>query len=192
MKQLSKRYPKTNIEEGQLAVTLTFSDAQIQLLPALKVGAGVRIPSADGSRWSKTIRPEKFANKLTQLNRSFDGKLVPTIKLAKSILSQLPEKHQLSGYHVESLAIETFETYKGGHTTKEMLKYFFTQGPQHLKHPIKDSTGQSLHVDDYLGSSGSIERRVVADSVGRIGRSIQNAEGAKSLDLWRDILGEIP
>lgn len=190
--RLRERFPNTPVTEGKLAVTVSFTDAEIQLLPALKAGTGVRIPAADGSGWSPTVQPEMFAKKITQLNKSLNGKLVPTIKLAKSILSELPEQHRLAGYHVESLAIETFKSYTGTHRTKDMLKYFFTHASDHLKYPIKDSTGQSIHVDDYLGPSGSLKRRIIADAVGRTGRSMQNADGANSLDQWREILGETP
>lgn len=190
--RLRERFPKTPVEEGTLTVTVSFADIQIQLLPALKDGSGVRISSADAPGWSPTIRPDKFADKLTRVNQALNGKVVPTIKLAKSILSQLPEKQRLSGYHVESLAIRVFEGYEGPQTTKAMLRHFFTEAPNHLKQPIKDSTGQSIHVDDYLGGVGNLRRRIAADSIGRIGRSMQNADGANSVEQWREILGNSP
>lgn len=189
---LSDRFPQTSVEEGDLTVTVSFADVQIQLLPAIKVGAGVRIPSVDTSAWSPTIRPDKFADKLTKVNQALNGKVVPTIKLAKSILSQLPENQRLSGYHVESLAIQVFEGYEGPQTTKAMLRHFFTEASNHLKQPIKDSTGQSIHVDDYLGGAGNLRRRIAVDSIGRIGRSMKNADGANSVEQWREILGDTP
>jgi len=188
--RLRERFPKTKIEKGNLAVTLSFSDIDIQILPALKVGSGVKVPNQDGSKWSAIIRPEAFAKKLTDLNKALNSKLVPSIKLAKSILSQLPTNQQLSGYHVESLAIETFKGYEGNRTTKDMVRYFFTNAAPHLKNPIKDTTGQSINVDDYLGSARSLHRTIAAGSIGRIGRSIQNADGASSVEQWREILGD--
>ncbi len=190
--RLSERFPNTKIEKGNLAVTLSFSDFDIQILPALKVGSGVKIPNQDGSKWSRIIRPEAFAKKLTDMNKALSGKLVPSIKLAKSILSQLPTNQQLSGYHVESLAIETLKGYEGNKTTKDMVRYFFTNAASHLRNPIKDTTGQSINVDDDLGSAGSLRRKIAADSLGRIGRSIQNADGAPSVEQWREILGDTP
>ena len=189
---LRERLPGTRIEEGTLAITVTFADAMIQILPAVRVGQGVRIPKADGTMWSPVIRPDRFAQKLTQVNQATNGKLVPTIKIAKSILAQLPDNQKLSGYHVESLAIQVFEGYQGTMTTKAMLRNFFTQAPQQLRQPIKDSTGQSVHVDDYLGAANNVTRRIIADSVARIGRSMQNADGTQSVGQWRDILGDLP
>lgn len=190
--RLQERFPKAKVELGSLAVTVTFSDATIQLLPAVRVGRGIRISQSDGAAWSSVIRPDRFAHKLTQVNNATNGKLVPTIKIAKSILTQLPESQRLSGYHVESLAIKVFETYSGTVTTKAMLRHFFAEAPQHLRQPIKDSSGQTVHVDDYLGTANNVMRRIVADSVARIGRSMQNADGAQSASQWQDILGEMP
>jgi len=190
--QLRKRFPNTPIEVGKLAVTVKFSDIDIQLLPSLKVGPGVRISAPDGSQWSPIIRPDKFAAKLTDSNKALSGKLVPTIKLAKQILSKLPEDQQLSGYHVESLALKVFDTYDGPKTTKAMLRHFFTHVPDHLRQPIKDSTGQSIHVDDYLGGPGHLKRRIIGDSIGRIARSMQNADGAQSSEQWAEILNIEP
>ncbi len=188
--RLRERFPNTTITSGHLAVTVAFGDVELQLLPALKSSQGVRIPKEDGGDWSPIIRPDRFADKLTEINRKCGGKVIPTIKLAKSILSHLPEKQQMTGYHVESLAVDVFRSYNGEQTTKAMLRHFFQSIPDRVKEPIKDSTRQSLHVDDYMGPKGSVERRVVADAVGRISRGIQNADGAKSVDQWKKILGE--
>lgn len=188
--RLTDRFPNTKIVPGRLAVTVSFADIEVQLLPALKSGQGVKIPRSDGKDWSPVIKPDRFATKLTEINRKCGGKVIPTIKLAKSILADLPENQQMSGYHVESLAVEVFANYNGEQTTKAMLKHFFQSVPERIKEPIKDSTKQSLHVDDYLGAKGSVERRVVADTVGRIARGMQNADGAKSVDHWKKILGE--
>jgi hypothetical protein len=190
--QLRKRFPNTPIEVGKLAVTVKFSDIDIQLLPGVKVGPGVRISAPDASQWSPVIRPDKFAVKLTDSNKALSGKLVPTIKLAKQILSKLPEDQQMSGYHVESLALKVFDAYDGPKTTKAMLRHFFTHASDQIRQPIKDSTGQSIHVDDYLGGSGHLKRRIIGDSIGRIARGMQNADGAHSPEQWAEILSIEP
>jgi len=186
--RLRERLPDTVVTEGQLAVTVRFGDIDVQLIPALRTGTGVRIPDADGRRWSETVRPEAFAKKLSAVNQAQGGKVVPTIKLAKVILAKLPEKQRLSGYHIESLAIQVLEKYSGPRTTKAMLRHFFAEAPQYIKQPIKDRTGQSLHLDEYLGRGDSIPRRVIAEAVARIGRAMINADGAQSKEQWEDLL----
>jgi len=188
--KLRARFGKAEglVKEGALAVTLKIEGKEIQLLPAMRSATGFKIAAPDGRGWA-SINPQKFAEKLTSTNQALDGKLVPVIKLAKSINSTLPEQRQLSGYHLESLAINVFKGYNGATTTKAMLRYFFENAGEQCKSPIRDSTGQSIHVDGYLGEANSLQRLVVADALGRIGRRLANADGARSLQEWRSILG---
>ena len=67
------------------------------------------------------------------------------------------------------------------------IRHFFEKAPDHVKQPIKDSSGQSVHVDGYLGGANSLERRIVADALGRIGRKIRNADGASSSERWKEL-----
>jgi len=117
-----------------------------------------------------------------------DGKLVPTIKLAKAIIAKLPEQRQLTGYHTEVLAVSIFDGYAGPKTTKAMLGYFFDKLPTAVRTPRRDVTGQSSYLDDYLGASDSAERRVTADAIDRVARTIRNADGAQSVGMWRELL----
>jgi len=185
---LRARYGRDKVKEGRLAVTVELDGQTIQLLPARHAGEALQISDDRGTGWSR-INPQSFAEKLGRSNQDLDGKLVPTIKLAKAIMAQLPEQQQLSGYHTESLAIDIFRNYEGPKTPKAMVAQFFEKAQERVKSPIKDSTGQSIHVDEYLGQPDSLKRRIVADALGRVARKIANADGAQSLDMWRQILG---
>ncbi len=163
-----------NVEEirtGSLAVTVRFKDGtEIQLLPAVKRGDGYRIPSEKGNTWSSVTHPEKFASKLTKVNQDCGQKVVPVVKIVKSINGQLPEDQQLSGYHIESLAIKIFSEYPkdASKTPKTMLKYFYEKAIEDVKSPIKDSTQQSVHVDDDLGPENSPQRMRASNTLKRI------------------------
>lgn len=183
---LCSRYGKGAVSVGQLAVTLTTQGKMIQLLPALRDGQKFKIARHDGKGWS-SIDPAGFANALTKANKTMDGKLVPSIKLAKAIIASLPEQRRLTGYHVESLAIQIFKGYRGVKTPKAMISHFFEKASDQVKRPIKDSSGQSVHVDEYLGEANSVKRRIVADALGRLSRKIRNADGARSLDAWKEL-----
>ncbi|HUS12452.1 MAG TPA: CBASS oligonucleotide cyclase [Pyrinomonadaceae bacterium] len=187
--KLKEDLPHNKIKEGNLAVTVDFGDAEIQLLPAIRTKSGVKIADAEGTEWSH-IRPRKFSEVLTKVNRDQGGKVVPSIKLAKAIISDLPEHRQLTGYHIESLAVEVFKQYTGPKKPQEMLTYFFRQAPKYVLEPLSDRTGQSLHVDEYLGEKYSLKRKVVADSLGRVGRRLQSANEAMLAEEWKNILGE--
>jgi len=157
---LRSRYGKNSVTLGQLAVTLTFKGMTIQLLPALRDGEKFKIAGYDTKSWSR-IDPVGFAEKLTKANKAMDGKLVPCIKLAKAIIATLPEKRRLTGYHTEALAIQVFKNYPGQKISKAMLRYFFEKASGYVKGPIKDSSGQSVYVDDYLGNANSLARRII-------------------------------
>ena len=184
--RLQSRYGKDAVTQGVLAVTVTHDGKTIQLLPALRDGKKFKIASYDGKGWSR-IDPAGFSKALTTANKSMDGKLVPCVKLAKAIIAKLPEQRQLSGYHTESLAIQVFKGYDGPKTPKAMVRHFFEKAPEHLRQPIRDSSGQSVHVDEYLGAANSLQRRIVSDALGRISRKIRNADGSRSLASWKEL-----
>lgn len=190
IKRLRERLPNTEIKEGNLAVTIKFkSGVELQILPAIRTATGIKIASPDSSNtWSNVIRPDNFTKLLRYSNIKMSGKLVPVIKLAKSLISSFPEQRRLSGYHVEALAIESFTNYTGPKTTKEMLKHFFREGSKNVLSPVKDKTGQSVHVDDYLGGHQSLQRKMASDSLSTLARKMQNADGGQNIGIWEQIL----
>lgn len=182
-----------DIKVGKLAVTVVFSDSiMIQILPAIKHGEGFMISTEKGNEWSNIIRPDKFATKLTEVNQSYNGKVVPVIKLAKGIIAQLPKNQQLTGYHVESIAMEAFKRYPESKpkTTKAMLTYFFKRAAEIVKTPIRDKTGQSIHVDDHLGLESSPERLKISYTLNRMHGRMKNADAIASVEEWSAILEE--
>lgn len=175
---------------GSMAVTVNYRDGMvIQLLPAIKMEDGkFRVPSSRREGWSK-IDPVPFQEALTRRNLECAGKLVPTIKLAKAIIGQLPEAQRLSGYHVESLAISAFRHYGGEKTTSAMLPTFFERARDLVLSPITDSTGQSVHVDSYLGPAQSDARLTASHVLGRLERRMRNATAAASTAQWQALFG---
>jgi hypothetical protein len=187
--KLKERFPRAEIHEGNLAVTIRFNDSEIQLLPAVSCDDHVKIANRTGTDWSK-IRPRRFTDALTRVNQEQGRKVIPVIKLAKAIIDTLPEKQKISGYHAESLAIEAFKAYQGSRELKPMLKSYFEQASSLVRQPIRDKTGQSVHVDDYLGPTNSLERRIVSDAFSRISRRMRNADNAASIDEWGKLFNE--
>lgn len=185
--RLKESLPKTEIDKGVLAVTVHYKDIDIQILPAVKSGDNYKIPDSSGKNWS-VIRPKKFADILSKVNRENGMKVVPTIKIAKSIITEMPEKLRLTGYHTEALAVEIFKNYREQKTTKSMLMHFFKEAPKHISAPIKDKTGQSQFVDEYCGATGSKKREAISQAVARIGKAMTNADTAFSLNQWKEII----
>lgn len=178
-----------NVKVGRMAVTVEYPDGmELQLLPAVDVGNGrLQVPSADGQSWSR-INPQTFRAVLSERNEQCGQKLVPTIKLAKAILAA---QHDglLSGYHIESLAIEAFRGYDGVRTTPQMLPRFFERARSLVLEPMRDSTGQSVHVDADLGPPNSTDRQQASLALGRIARQMRTASVVGSEAKWLDLFG---
>jgi hypothetical protein len=181
---------RATVSTGRMAVTLTYPDEdEIQLVPAIRDPEGLRVPRWGKNEWS-SIDPEKFRKGLTKRNAACAMKVVPTIKLAKAINGTLPERQQLSGYHIESMAIAAFKDYAGPYVVEKMLPHLFRRMTELVRTPMRDSTGQSVHVDTELGKANSAERHRMSQVLDRIARRMENATAAQSLDQWNAILGE--
>lgn len=189
--RIQQRLPNTEVTPGRLAVTVRYSDGQaLQVLPALSTrGGGVRIARPSGKDWSNVIRPEAFARKLTEVNRRCASRVVPTIKLFKAAQESMPENARLSGYHVESLAVQAFEGYNGGRSYKEMLLHLCRSAAEGVKTPVRDRTGQSVHVDDYMEGPNSEKRRRSSHFVSRLVRRIEAADRQSRISDWDDLFG---
>ena len=94
----------------------------------------------------------------------------------------------LTGYHIESIAIEAFRNYQGPKSLNAMIRHFFEVSPSIVLKPIKDKSGQSIHVDEYLGAAQSDERKIRKAALERISRSLKNADGSRNIDDWNHFL----
>jgi predicted nucleotidyltransferase len=156
------------VTAGKLAVTVTYRDGnQIQLLPAVERDGRTSIASEDGTDW-RHIRPHKFAEKLAQVNSANGQAVVPTIKLAKAVLRGLPEPQQLSGYHVEAIAVDAFRNYGGRRDRASMLLHLMQHAQQAVLRPTGDITGQAVHIDQHLGPANSQARQNVSTALGQL------------------------
>jgi hypothetical protein len=188
---LYQSLPRSEVEsirKGRLAVTVTYQDGQeIQLLPALRSRQDVRIASSDGSAWQNT-KPRAFERALTDSNRKMNGSLVPTIKLVKSVVSDLPPQKQLKGYHVETLAVDAARGYTGPKTPRALLLHTLEHSSRRVLRPIADVTGQSRVADGYLGPENSVQRRNVSQTLAGIKRRL---EAATTVAQWRAVLDRV-
>lgn len=176
---------KAVIERGNLSLKITYADGpELQILPTLKNDKGLRIPSGDEDSWSKIINPEKFARLLTDTNKRLNGNLIPVIKVVKGAVIRRDANPYMKGYHVEALAVEIFQDYNGEQTKKAMIEYFFLKASEMVRKPIRELSGQSQYVDDYLGEIGSIERENLSNELKRISDGLAKANKSFSADDW--------
>ena len=159
---------------------------RLQLLPALRTGNTIFIASPDGKSWQET-KPHIFQRALTRANINMNQALVPTIKLLKSINAGLPQQKQLSGYHIETLAVDAVQDYDGLKTPRTLLTHVLGCAAQRVLRPMSDVTRQSPNVDSYLGEANSVPRRNISQTLGGIKRRL---ETATTLFQWSGVLGE--
>ena len=187
---IMQRMPRTEVSTGDLAVTVSYADgSEVQILPAIRTKGGVRIAEPRSNKWSKVLHPERFARKLTKVNQENGGQVIRTIKLAKGALDKLVQSNsdKVSGYHIESLAIEAFKGYQGRHSLKDMIVHLASFSSSAVRRPIKDSTGQSRHVDEYLGPQGSRQRGRAEATFRNLQRRVENCKSTEDLDYLFDL-----
>ena len=157
---------------GNLAVTVNYSDGtEIQLLPAIRTSSGgIRIAEPGSNRWSNVVLPEAFGEELSAANQARDGRVTPTIKLAKAlaVCHITRQDRKITGYHMEALAIDAFWNYQLALDPKSMLDHLLTHSLEAVMRPIADTTGQSSHVDEYLGPVQSIRRKGASTHFGQM------------------------
>ena len=169
--QVRRRLPNNEVSSGALAVTVKFADGmEIQILPAIRRKTGVRIADPTRNRWSNVIYPDRFAAKLTKVNQANQGRVIPIIKLAKGLAPQVirNDGEKIQGYHMESIAIQAFRNYQGQNDLRSMLIHFCESATEIVLEPIKDSTGQSINADEYMGGAGSQRRKWASKSFRRM------------------------
>ena len=169
---IQDRLRQNIVSAGNLAVTVSYSDGtEIQILPAIRTNTdGVRIAEPGSTKWSNVARPDDFAKRLAKVNTARDGRVVPIIKLAKAVADCFISRpsRKLSGYHMESLAIDAFKDYQGSLDPKSMLIHLLEHSMDAVKSPITDSTGQSRYVDDKLGRADSGPRKRASTYFGQM------------------------
>lgn len=183
---LERHLPFNSIRAGNLAVTVRYADdIEIQILPAIRTNTnGFRIAQPGSTQWSNIVLPDRFAARLVEINRRNNGRVVLTIKLAKAIADCFITKtnRKISGYHMEALAIKAFENYQGPQDSKNMLVHLFGNSMTDVLTPIRDSTGQSIAVDEYLGEGGSRLRKGAETHFGQMRGMINSCRNASDFD----------
>ena len=183
---IQDRFRQNTVSAGNLAVTVSYSDGtEIQILPAIRTNTGgIRIADPGSTQWSNVAHPERFAEKLGEVNQARGGRVVPVIKLAKAMADCFitRESRKISGYHMESLAIEAFRDYTGPLDTKSMLIHLVGNSVEAVMSPITDSTGQSRYVDEYLGPARSRARQRASTYFGQMRGKIRSCNTRTEFD----------
>ena len=187
---IRRRLPNNAVSTGKLAVTVSYADkTEIQILPAIRTTDGFRIAYPGSTKWSNVVHPERFAEKLIKVNNARGGSVVPVIKLAKAMADCFITRpsRKISGYHMDSLAIDAFKGREGELDSRSMLVHFLGHSAKAVMTPIKDSTGQTKYVDGYLGDAGSGRRKRTSTYFGQMRGKVNACRTRAEFD---DLFGE--
>lgn len=133
---LLKTYPTTpKISRNGQAVTITFSDFRVDVVPAFnRKGGGYLIPDSIDKRWISTD-PKKHETFISEANRGHPGSLVPVIKMVKGW--NRAHGGSLKPFYLELLAEKATRQVTISNDWSGCL-YIFDRGREMVKFKIHD------------------------------------------------------
>lgn len=156
---LLNAYPDTTLRRDRNCITMQFSEFRLDVVPAFRYDGGdYKIPDSVRQKWVWT-NPITFAEKITEVNATMDGKFVPLIKMVKGW-----NRHQgwpIRSFHLECMMYHRYKTYTEGYTYSSMLTIFFEHLPGYLANTCYDPV-LGDRVDTYLDNVATKTKRQIA------------------------------
>ncbi len=156
---LRKTYPETlEISRNGQAVTITFSDFMVDVVPAFyRNGGGYLIPSTYGGGLWIATDPKKHVEISSSANAAHNGDLVPLVKMTRC-WNRTIQRHFRS-FHLEVLVWSIFDRvtisdYPSG------MRYFFDKGKELISKENPDPTGYNDDVGYYIDTREKIDEAV--------------------------------
>ena len=188
---LLETYPTSpRVSRNGQAVTITFSDFRVDVVPAFhRQGGGYIIPDAPNDKWISTD-PTKHDSQLTSDNTAHDGQLIPLIKMLKRWNRNSGDL--LYGFYLELLASQVlrglrFSDYSSG------IRYVLDKGREKIRFHLADPAGLGGHVNGL--ASGTLDEAVSRFTTAH-SRAVKAEEFAaagkvsSAVDEWRKIFGD--
>jgi hypothetical protein len=152
---LRKSYPNSpRVSRSGQAVTITFSDFQVDVVPAFnRSGGGYIIPNANTGYWISTD-PTKHEAIWTEQNKWHQGDLVPFIKMMKCWNRE--HSGYLRSFHLETVILETLRNVTMSNWPSA-VRYFFDKARTNATQSISDPAGYGADLCSYLSSSDRLE-----------------------------------
>jgi hypothetical protein len=159
-KTLRKKYPRTpRFSKNGQAVTITFSDFSVDVVPAFnRKGGGYIIPSVGSAgppsgTWISTD-PTKHESVWTEQNKWHNGDLVPLIKMIKCWNRQ--HSRFLRSFHLETVTVEALRNVTIS-DWQSAIRFFFDKAKAMATHPIFDPAGYGGDLSSYLSDGDKAE-----------------------------------
>ena len=162
--QLAKLPNVKSATETSKTVTVTYKDGtEMQFVPVIKTKNGYRV--ADGNRWSNVVYENRFKRDFQRTNKKCGGRLTALVRFLKKENADNPKSQRMSGHHIEVMANRIFKSAPASktHDVGTMSVYYHQHASRHIRHRMRDVTGQYTYVDKRsLGGPDSESRRALS------------------------------
>ena len=103
------RYPESSIRHQRRSIGIQLDHIRLDVVPAIQRDNEneIYIPDIEKGGWLISA-PKTHADLATSLNRKFQGRFIPLVKLLKLWNSNLPETAQFKSFAIETLAVRVF------------------------------------------------------------------------------------
>jgi hypothetical protein len=188
---LQRTYKTPKISRNGQAVTITFNDFLVDVVPAFtRKGGGYLIANSISETWVSTD-PTVHINAIAKGNAAHDGDLVPLIKMIRAWNRNIG--HAFVSFYLELITNEiltgvTISDFPSG------LRYFFDKGRERIKTKVSDPAGFGGYINPLD------EVSTVAEAVSRFETAYSRAAKAESyakngytslaIDEWRKVFGD--
>jgi len=190
---LSESYRTSKVSRNEQAITITFSDFVVDVVPAFAVpwwdfeGGGWDICDSGGDAWLRT-NPKMHTERSAEVNSRTGGLLVPTVKMLKAWNRTI--KEPVRSFHLEVLAWSIFDPGLAavplvrarrdhGDRPGQRLR-FFSQAGRLLRRRLPDPARNRGDVGAYL------PRPSRAEAISKVNTARERCERAETLRVSGD------
>jgi hypothetical protein len=204
---LGKSYPNSDVSRNGQAITVTFSDFIIDVVPAFAVpwwaldGEGWDICNSGSNTWLRTD-PRKHTERSAEINRRTGGLLVPTVKMLKAWNRNVGSP--LRGFHLEVIAWSIFDPgwlpyhWFGPGVSMESdpdnVRQFFSEAERLLGRRLPDPARNQGDVGAYLSQSARADAKskvkTARDRCVRADALREAGEHAAATAIYRQVFGD--
>lgn len=189
---LRNTYATSKIKPDGQAVTITFTEFMVDVVPGFlnPAGIGYLIPNAEYQGWTPT-NPKRHTEVWAEQNAAHSGHLIPLLKMLKGwkITSSAP----LRSFHLETLGLQILRgvrisDYPSG------VRFVFDKARERVTQRTPDEAGFGGNVGEYLVKTNKVSAAV--DTIGQAYNLSLAAESSErrgdtrgAFEQWRLLFG---
>ena len=189
---LLRTYKTPDISRNGQAVTITFDDFRVDVVPAFhRQGGGFLIPDSPGKRWIST-NPKSHIEAMSTSNKQHNGNLVPLVKMLKGWNRSNGEK--LRSFHLEMLVRHVTTSHTNA-TWPDSLLHVFRQASPLIGQTLFDPANLGDAIGNYVNTPEKVEaiRSRLTSAESRTEAAIDLAARGKipeAFEKWRLVFGD--